>query len=295
MHHHHSCCCGDPAEPCTRTGCPNGFAPAFGGTADPILGCTYNALNIPNTRLQAIAAMQYNGVFDFPPNPFEHQPTVSQAFMGSGSTPTNQAQCCRGSFGRTDYLVTGLNVAPDGTTDPDRVNGVAFFFSGTVNLETGTINAQLDAIPRVWFLSDGPEFNFSYGGVGFSTRVIYRPNDVGNETTFQFSNSGDDGYTNTASITPILKAGLGGRQSPIGLVLSVNSTYSNPGRDSANFNFLTRSASYSGQIEVRLLNLAVFDPECPEVESLLDPRAQRIIDKQANGGGCRGCGDGNNF
>jgi hypothetical protein len=291
MHHHHSCCCGDPAEPCTRTGCPNGFSPVGGGP-EPILGCTFNELGVPNTRLQAIASMQYNGVFDFPPNPFEHQPTVSQGFVGSGSTPNNQAQCCRGSFERTDYLVTGLNVAPDGTTDPNRVNGVAFKFGGTVNLETGNISATLEALPRVWFLSDGPEFNFSYGGVGFRTTLNYDPNDPSEVFDYTFLAEGD-GYTHTVSATPILRTGLGGRITPIGLTMNVNSQYVNPGSGNPNSSFLTRSASYTGQLELRLLNLAVFDPACPE--PILDPGVQGLLEKQSRGGGCQGCGDGNTF
>ena len=300
MHHHHSCCCdGEPTEPCTRTGCINGFAPAFGQDTEPVLGCTFNSQGIVRTRAQVTATATYSGEYDNRPNPpFVTQPSINQSFMGSGSTPdepVSQLRCCSASFAREDRFVTGVFIQPDGSTTPDGVVGILFEFAGSVNLETGRITARISATPRTWFLSE-PVPTFDFGGKGFQHRVVYTPGDLGlsGDGIFYTDNVQEgNGYSASHAIVPIFRTGLNGRITPIGLTFTTQGSFQAPVVGSGN---TTSRASFNGTVEVRLLNMAVFDPNCPSnPEGITDYRIQTLLDQQARGGGCRGCGDGNTF
>ena len=298
------CGCGpvDPIEPCTATGCPNGFVDSQGNPEPtPVVGCTFDQDNNPNTCLQVTFSMSATVAlpYKFPPG---GDPTVtatadfalSRSFCFGDDEQTfvtsQQVQCCNGQMLiRSDLIPSVFTGAPDN----QRVF-LLFEFNGGPNTQNGIF---FGAAYQVWVGDDNqePQFVFrsdSVAGILKQTAAIgvgiTGTSSLDHDPVYRFNQNFN------AFMVPVFRPGAGGVNQVVGAECEWLSTASELAFDGGDQFVLPQS--FSGTMVVRLLNLRRYEEDCAEGSSaLIDPRILDRLNRQANGGGCAGCGDGNNF
>lgn len=302
-------CCEQPT-PCTNESCPNGFKDAQGNPQpSPLVGPTRNAQGQPNTCMFTVFDMQ---IVDNPPSfageggtDFDPRISITESY-GEGRTDcasnSENVDACSGGMSFASEM---LGKYPQGPTPDFGFTGVRLLFSAGASTN-GFINFQ--ARYQNWTFFDPPNFgggqNFEERVFGTLTKTQFQAPDGGPPPILWFQASDPpESFQFNAGMTPLFLLGAGGVSQVVGAEIFWNLTL-NRTVLSGFGNPLPRTTTFTGSATIRLLNLRRFDPNCPQnlailppppallSSQLLDPRVAQMLDMQARGGGCVGCGQG---
>jgi hypothetical protein len=246
-----------------------------------ILGCTVDDEGIPNTCVFGTVESQFftNPPFGPPDDPVLD---VQGNFFGSNTKcAEEQFQGCCGN----NVIIRNIGPVSDPQANPAfRSRGdTAVSLSASTSQSSISLGYDINSVDGETGDVVGTEYTFGMSKTLFtSTASLITLDD------FSFPALGFGVTVSGSGIaTPIFQSGLNGKLQVIGASFQWTFSYVqtlNDGRP----DFVIQ---FSGNALVRVINLV----PCCDPAGITDPRILDRLNKQANGGGCAGCGDGNNF
>ena len=313
MHHHHSCCCDDGPGgpgPCTIFSCPNGFVDSQGNPEPtPLVGPTFDTNGEPDTCLFVLVNMQVNDVHERayvnpPDGNLDPRLTISESWQRGctvcfgDETPDGVQGSIQfnGCAGGINFESPFIGATPAGVPGIESFFTVKFYFTANANTN-GSVS--FTARYEIWNYTDAnpsPSLDF-VGGLAngrLGTTNAQGPSGGPNNSGMFGQGVYADSRTFTGLMVPVFVPGANGINQVVGAEINWNvQSQGTAFQNDLQFSLFT---NFTGNATARLTNLRRYDPECPdEPAGITDPRILDRLNRQANGGGCRGCGDGNTF